>query len=111
MINSKKTKKEKTTKILTISVILSILCFSSLKAEGNNDSEALLSGRQLLSTVIIEPIITPLEKSSIESASLFAYATNNNDKTYNFSVKPTTPETNFPETYKFVQGIFPQEKH
>jgi len=45
-----------------------------------------------------------LEKSSIESASLFAYATNNNDKTYNFSVKPTTPETNFPETYKFVQG-------
>ena len=103
MINSKKTKKEKTTKILTISVILSILCFSSLKAEGNNDSEALLSGRQLLSTVIIEPIITPLEKSSIESASLFAYANNNNDKTYNFSVKPTTPETNFPETYKFVQ--------
>jgi hypothetical protein len=104
MINNKKTKKAKTTKVLTFSIILAMLSFSSLKAEGNNDNEALISGQQLLFTVVINQIITPLEKTSIESASLFAYSNSRNkDKTYNFSVKPTTPETNYPETYRFVQ--------
>ncbi len=111
MLNNKKIKNARATKVFTISVILAMLCFSSLKAEGNNnDSEALLSGQQLLSTVVIQPVITPLEKTSIESASLFAYSNSRNkDKTYNFSVKPTTPETNYPETYRFVQDY--RKKH
>ncbi len=109
MINNKKNKKVKTTKVLTISVILTMLCFSSLKAEGNNDSKALISSQSLLSTVVIQPVITPLGKTSIESASLFTYSSKNNEKTYNFSVMPTTPETNYPETYKFVQNY--RKKH
>jgi len=109
MLNNKKTKKAKTTKVLTLSIILAMLSFSSLKAEGNSDSEALISGQQLFSTVVINQIITPLEKTSIESASLFKYS-NNNDETYNFSVKPTIPETNYPETYKFVQDYRKRHK-
>jgi len=92
-------------KIFTILMILAIWACMPLKAEDNNDGKVVIPKNEVVSTVVIDQIITPLEKPSIEASKF--YELPKKDRTYNFSFDPlhiNPQKTKYPQTYETIQN-------
>lgn len=102
------TKKKKLTNVkgkISVIIILGLLSWMPLKAEQNSHGKAQIPKKVSVLTVITNQIPTPIEKTSLDTLTL--YESSENHKNYDFSVKPFIPEFKSEkslETYKYIQN-------